>query len=198
MFDMNGGAVLALFLLLPTLAAYLIQRYWISNKSFVTVTGKPTQKRRKLYEPYIVWPLFAFCSLIFIALVVLYGAVLGGAVFKTWGVDYSLTLDHFKYVFASGWDTLKNSVILAGISAPLAGVMGMVIAYLVVRHRFPGRSYMQFSSILTFAVPGTVLGIGYVFAFNQKPLVLTGTAFILVIAFCFRNMPVGIEAGRQL
>lgn len=196
MFDMNGGAVLALFLLLPTLAAYLIQRYWISNKSFVTVTGKPTQKRRKLYEPYIVWPLFAFCSLIFIALVVLYGAVLGGAVFKTWGVDYSLTLDHFKYVFASGWDTLKNSVILAGISAPLAGVMGMVIAYLVVRHRFPGRSYMQFSSILTFAVPGTVLGIGYVFAFNQKPLVLTGTAFILVIAFCFRNMPVGIEAGE--
>ena len=62
MFDMNGGAVLALFLLLPTLAAYLIQRYWISNKSFVTVTGKPTQ-RRKLYEPYIVWPLFAFCPL---------------------------------------------------------------------------------------------------------------------------------------
>lgn len=196
MFDMNGGAVLAILLLLPTFAAYLIQRYWVSKKSFVTVTGKPTQKRRKLHEPYIVWPLFAVCALISLAILGLYGTVLAGAVFKTWGVDYTLTLEHFKYVLSMGWDTLKNSVLLASISAPLSGVLGMVIAYLVVRHKFPGRTYMQLSSILTFAVPGTVLGIGYVFTFNQKPLLLTGTAFILVIAFCFRNMPVGIEAGE--
>ena len=54
---------------------------------------------------------------------------------------------------------------------------------------------MEFSSILTFAIPGTVLGIGYIFTFNHEPLLLTGTAVILVAAFTFRNMPVGIEAG---
>lgn len=56
---------------------------------------------------------------------------------------------------------------------------------------------MSLASLLTFALPGTVVGIGYVLAFNQKPFSLTGTAFILVCVFVFRNMPVGIEGGTS-
>jgi iron(III) transport system permease protein len=73
----------------------------------------------------------------------------------------------------------------------------MVIAFLVVRKTFPGRRLMEFVSMLTFAVPGTVVGIGYILAFNDKPFLLTGTAFLIVMAFTFRNMPVGIEAGTS-
>lgn len=197
LYDMRGGAILAIILLLPTLLAFSIQKFWVSKKSFVTVTGKPTQKRRKLYEPHIIWPLFAACSLISGVVIVLYGTVLMGAFVKTWGVNYSFTLEHFKYVFSLGWEPIKNSMILATASAPIAGILGMVIAYLVVRQKFAGKRLMEFSSMLTFAIPGTVLGMGYVFSFNQKPLLLTGTATILIIAFTFRNMPVGIEAGTS-
>lgn len=194
-YDMQGGTILAIILLLPTLTAFAVQRYWISKKSFVTVTGKPTQKRRKLHEPHIIWPLFGACTLVSGVVILLYGTVLAGAFVKTWGVNNTFTFEHFTYVFSMGWDPVKNSMILAAISAPISGLLGMAIAYLIVRQKFFGKKFMEFSSILTFAIPGTVLGIGYVFTFNDGPLVLTGTAVILIAAFTFRNMPVGIEAG---
>jgi iron(III) transport system permease protein len=60
---------------------------------------------------------------------------------------------------------------------------------------FPGRTALEFGSILSFAVPGTVVGIGYILAFNSQPIVLTGTLAILVLCFVFRYMPVGIQSG---
>lgn len=71
----------------------------------------------------------------------------------------------------------------------------MLIAFLVVRRTFPGKGVIEFSSILNFAVPGTVVGIGYILAFNQRPLLLVGTLTILVLNFIFRYVPVGIQSG---
>src|SRR5690606_40304815 len=77
----------------------------------------------------------------------------------------------------------------------IAGLLGMIIAFLVVRKRFPGRNVMEFTSLLSYALPGTVVGIGYVLAFNTPPLLLTGTALILIANFVFRYIPVGIQGG---
>jgi iron(III) transport system permease protein len=195
MYDLHRGSMMAIVLLLPTVAAYLLQKYWMRKKSFVTVTGKPTQKRRKLHEKHIVYPLFAACVCVSAFIILLYGTALTGALVKTWGVNYELTLSHFAFVFSMGSDALWNSVKLAVYAAPVGGVLGIIIAYLTVRVRFYGKRVMEVVSLLTFAVPGTVLGIGYVSSFNQKPLLLTGTAFILVAAFVFRNIPVAIESG---
>ncbi|MEN1761818.1 iron ABC transporter permease [Anoxynatronum sibiricum] len=197
MYDLRSGAVLALFLLMPTMMAFLLQKYWISGKSFVTVTGKPSQERPRINEPHIMWPLFAICMLLSGIIIMFYGTVLVGAFVNVWGIDYTFTLKHFLYVFSTGFQPLKNSVTLALIATPVTGVLGMIIAFLVVRKQFIGKRVLEFSSMLTFAVPGTVVGIGYILAFNQRPLLLTGTAFILVAAFVFRNMPVGIEAGTS-
>jgi iron(III) transport system permease protein len=195
MYDLHRGSMMAIILLLPTVAAYLLQKYWMRKKSFVTVTGKPTQKRRKLHEKHIIYPLFACCALISAFVMLLYGTALAGALVKTWGVNYELTLNHFSFVLSMGGDALWNSVKLAVYAAPIGGILGMIIAYLTVRVRFPGRRAMEVISLLTFAIPGTVLGIGYISSFNQRPLLFTGTAFILVAAFVFRNMPVAIESG---
>ncbi|MDL2235383.1 iron ABC transporter permease [Christensenellaceae bacterium OttesenSCG-928-L17] len=195
LFDMNTGAMLSVLLLLPTVAAFLFQRYWVQKKSFVTVLGKPTQARRKLHEPYIIWPLFAFCCLVTLVIFLFYGTVLVGAFVKTWGVDYTFTWKNFEYIRSAGWDALKNSVTLAAYAAPVGGLLGMIVAYLTVRKRFPGRKVMETASMLMFAIPGTVLGISYITTFNVPPLVLTGTSIILVAAFVFRNMPVAMESG---
>ena len=195
MYELRTGSVLAVLLLLPTLTAFLLQKYWIHGKSFVTVTGKPSQIRDKISERHIVWPLFGVCLFFTTIIVLFYGTVLMGAFVKVWGINYTLTLDHFRYVFSSGWAPFKNAVILAAIATPFAGILGMIIAYLVVRKEFVGKNAMELSSMLTFALPGTVVGIGYILAFNDKPLALTGTAFILIMVFIFRNIPVGIEGG---
>ena len=71
----------------------------------------------------------------------------------------------------------------------------MVIAYITAKRDYYGKRFIEVSSVLMFAVPGTVLGIAYILAFNTGFLVLTGTAAILVIVFVFRNMPVAIESG---
>ncbi|MEW6548672.1 MAG: iron ABC transporter permease [Spirochaetota bacterium] len=197
MYDMRGGAMMALMLLAPTLLAFLLQKYWLSGKSFVTVTGKPTSGRQLNTDPKVVWPLFGFCLLVAFIVVLFYGTVLVGAFVKIWGINFSFTLAHFKYVMTLGWQPLKNSATLALLATPVTGLLGMIIAFLVVRKEFPGRRMMEFVSMLTFAVPGTVVGIGYILAFNEKPFLLTGTAFLIVMAFTFRNMPVGIEAGTS-
>ena len=194
-YDMQKGSVLALLLLLPAVTAYLFNKYWVSKKSFVTVTGKPTQARKLIDEAHIKWPLFAFCMVVAAVILLFYGTVIFGSFVRTWGYDYSLTLDQYRKALAYVWDSLKNSMILGLISAVIGGLLGMIIAYITAKRNYYGKRFIEVSSVLMFAVPGTVLGISYVLAFNTKPLVLTGTALILIIVFTFRNMPVAIESG---
>lgn len=194
-YDMRKGAALSLFLLIPAVVAYLLNKYWVNRKSFVTVTGKPTQARRMIDDPGVKWPLFIFCMIIAGVVILLYGTVLVASFVKTWGYDFSLTLQQYERALSYGLDSLKTSMLLAVISALLGGFLGMVIAYITAKRHYYGKTFIEVASVLMFAVPGTVLGISYILGFNTKPLVLTGTAAILVIVFVFRNMPVAIESG---
>ena len=194
-YDMRKGSVLALLLLLPAVIAYLLNKYWVNKKSFVTVTGKPTQARKLINEPHIKWPLFAFCLIVSVIIILFYGTVIFASFVRTWGVDFSLTLDQYRKALQYGWDSLKNSMTLGLISAVIGGLLGMVIAYITAKRNYYGKRFIEVSSVLMFAVPGTVLGISYILGFNSKPLALTGTGIILVIVFTFRNMPVAIESG---
>mgnify|MGYP001431436121 FL=1 len=194
-FNLARGAMLSVILLLPSITAFAIQRYWIAKRQYVTVTGKPTASTSKVVSTPVKALLYA--SVLLFALIVLtfYAVIFIGAFTKVWGFDYTLTLDHFFYVFNVGLDTVKDTLIIALITTPVSGIFGMLVAFLVVRRVFPGRSALEFGSILSFAVPGTVVGIGYVLAFNQPPLLLTGTLTILVLCFVFRYVPVGIQSG---
>ncbi|HYF81987.1 MAG TPA: iron ABC transporter permease [Clostridia bacterium] len=195
MYDMKKGAVISIMLLLPTLAAFLLQKYWVSGKSYVTVTGKPSYERSKLNNPIIKWTAFGLCSLFTAVILLFYGTVLYGSFVKIWGVNNQFTLANYKYIFTLGSAPVKNTLQLAAYATPIGGLLSMIIAFLVVRKQFLGRRAMEFVSLLAFAIPGTVIGIGYILSFNQKPLLLTGTGLILVMAFIFRNMPVGIESA---
>ena len=194
-YDMRKGSVLALLLLLPAVIAYLLNKYWVNKKSFVTVTGKPTQARKLIDEPHIKWPLFAFCMIVSAVIILFYGTVIFASFVRTWGVDFTLTLDQYRRALQYGWDSLKNSMVLGLISAVIGGLLGMIIAYITAKRNYYGKRFIEVSSVLMFAVPGTVLGISYILGFNSEPLALTGTGVILVIVFTFRNMPVAIESG---
>lgn len=195
MYDLPKGAALALILLVPSISVYVLQKYWVSRKQYVTVTGKPTQSNPKIVAPAVKWLLFASCLLASLFVLLIYATILWGAVARVWGSDNSLTLEHFRYVFGVGFKAVKDTLVIAGLSTPLAGILGMIIAFLVVRKHFPGKRFMEFSSMLSFAVPGTVIGIGYILAFNSRPLLLTGTLLVLLLNFIFRYLPVGIQSG---
>lgn len=194
-FNLSRGAILAIVLLIPSITAFAIQRYYLAKRQYITVTGKPTASTSKIVSQPVKWLLYG--SVVFFALLVaaFYAVIVVGAFTRVWGFNYTPTLAHFLYVFDVGLDSVKDTLVVAIVSTPVSGLLGMLIAFLVVRRTFPGRTALEFGSILSFAVPGTVVGIGYILAFNAPPLILTGTLTILVLCFVFRYMPVGIQSG---
>ena len=126
---------------------------------------------------------------------------------QTWGRDFTFTLVHFKtafdvqmgdfgWVFAgTAWKSLFTTLSLSAMAAPICAGVGLLIAWLLARTEFRGKAAFEFSALLTFAIPGTVLGVSYILAFNVPPFELTGTALIIVLCFMFRNLPVGVRAG---
>jgi iron(III) transport system permease protein len=194
-FNLSRGATLAIVLLIPSMTAFAIQRYYLSKRQYITVTGKPTASTSKIVSRPVKWLLYAVLVLFALLVTAFYAVILVGAFTKVWGFNYTPTLAHFAYVFDVGLDSVKDTLLVAIVSTPVSGLLGMIVAFLVVRRAFPGRTALEFGSILSFAVPGTVVGIGYILAFNAPPLVLTGTFAILVLCFVFRYMPVGIQSG---
>lgn len=195
MYNLPLGATLAILLLVPTVLAFALLQYLVSRRSYVTVTGRPSSAGLHNPEPYIKWPLFAVVVILSGIIFLFYGMVVYGAFTELWGVNYAFTLDNFRYVFSTGATYLFNTLKLAGIATPLGGLLGILIAYLVTRKNFPGKKALDFLSMLNFAVPGIIVGMGYVFAFNTPPLQLTGTAAIIVLVFIFQRMPVAIRDG---
>ena len=194
-YNLRKGSALAFVLLVPSLSAYILQKYWVSKKQYITVTGKPTDSSNKIVSNRAKNILFIICLLIAFLVLLIYASIIYGAFATSWGNDSSLTLNHFKYVFDVGFNSLLDTLVIAGISTPISGILGMVIAYLIVRKKFIGKKFMGITSMLSFAVPGTVIGIGYILAFNSSPFYLTGTLVILLLNFIFRYIPVGIQGG---
>ena len=206
-YDQGRAASLAWILTLFALAVFALQRALLGKQSYTTVSGKgdagiamalPHSVRRILN--LVVYPWLAFTVLVYLF------AFAGGFV-QTWGRDYTITLNHFKTAFAlewsqyglvwagTAWNSFFTTVKLAGISAPITAATGLLIAYLLARTEFRGRALFEFVALLAFAIPGTVLGLSYILAFNVPPVELTGTGLIIVLCFMFRNLPVGVRAG---
>ena len=195
MANLPRGSALAILLLIPTALIFLLQKFILGKKSYATITGKSSRRAALNTHPVADTCLLILCVLICLFILMLYGVILVGSFIKLWGLDYSLTLQHFKYSFDVGMETLYKTLLLAAIATPITSLLGMVIAFLVVRKRFPGKHLLEFLSLLSYAIPGTAIGIGYILAFNKPPLLLSGTALILVINHIFRNIPIGVEAG---
>ena len=205
--DPARAAVLALVLLAFTLTAYFAQRFWLKGKAFTTVTGKGDNGNHPLLDRRLTAGLYAVVLPWLAFTLVVYAMILFGGFVRVWGLDNTLTFEHFTQAFSVAfsqgslrwtgvaWDSFWTTMEIALIAAPITAAIGILTAYLIVRQHFAGRSAFEFLLMLSFAIPGTVIGISYVLAFNLPPIELTGTASILVICFVFRNMPVGVRGG---
>ncbi|MBI4789120.1 MAG: iron ABC transporter permease [Chloroflexi bacterium] len=186
-FNQQKGAALSLILLLPTLTVFLVQRYWVSRKSYIAVTGKPTGGGAGFVkEPVIRGTFIALTFLVLLLVIALYTGIFLGSITKLWGINYSLDLTHYGTALSRGLKAILDTTFLSGLATPIAGIAGMVIAYLVVRKTFSGKEAVDFASNLGGAVPGTILGIGYIIAFIQAPLVVVVLIYV-ALAFYLCN-----------
>lgn len=206
-YDQGRAAVLAIVLLGFTLTAFFAQRKWLGKKSYTTVSGKGDSGVHPLMPRALAIPVLAIAAIWSTFTLTIYGMIVYGSTVKLWGVDNTLTFKHYVTAFSvritekgwqwtgSAWDSFWTTIQIATIAAPLTAAVGLITAYLLTRQSFRGKNAFEFGTMLSFAIPGTVIGVSYILAFNVPPMELTGTGAILVISFIFRNMPVGVRAG---
>ena len=205
--DPAMAAILAIVLLCFTLAAFYAQRTWLGRRSYTTVSGKGNSGMHAQLPNVLRYTLYGVVGLWVALTIIVYATIVYGSFVKLWGVDHTLTLAHYTQAFAVGWNefglhwrgsawsSFWTTIIIALVAAPLTAAIGLITAWLLVRQNFAGKNAFEFGTMLSFAIPGTVIGVSYVIAFNVPPIELTGTGIILVLSFIFRNMPVGVRAG---
>ena len=197
LYDMRGGAALCFLLLVPALAVFAGQRWFTERRggSFVTVTGKVGAATRvKSLSPAAVLGLAVVCGLVVALVLVCYLLIFAASIVRGLGADNSLSLAHYGHVFSGGLKAVRDTLIIAVICMPVGGLFAVVLGFLVSRTRFPGRRALEFAAMMNYALPGTIVGIAYLVAFNDPPLALTGTAFILVVCYVFRYSLAGTRA----
>ena len=209
-YNTAAGAAYSVLLLVPALLVFLIQRYWSAKASTVTVTGKPTGSFTPITDARARIPLMTLATIILGLVVTVYAAVVAGAFVEILGVNNSFTLRHFEYILSGiGNDAIVDTTVLALVATPIAGVLGMVIAGLVVVRLRRGAGLLDFIGMLGLAVPGTVIGIGYLVTFNVPvavfginiipPLAGGGAvaagAIAIVMVYVARSTPAGQRSG---
>lgn len=209
-YDISLAAGYSTLLLLPALLVFLIQRYWAQKRSVVSVTGKPSGRPTMVTSKPAKLFLLSVTTLLTSLVILVYLTVVFGAFVKIIGVNNEFTLDNFRYLlggFANG--AIKTTATLAFIATPLAGIFGMVIAWLVIRKVRRGAEALDFLGMLGIAVPGTVIGIGYAITYNDPVKIgdftifpqvggggaILGGAIAIVMVYIIRSSPAGQRSG---
>ncbi len=193
--DFASAATMSVVLVVPCLAAYLLNAYWVGSRSYATVSASARSAVRPT-PPLVRWPLFALSGAIAAFIALIYGLIPLGSFVRLWGSDWSLSLRHYAFEStAEGAWPIWNSVRLAAVSGVIGTVLALVTGYVVERKRPPGRRAIEFLGLLPAALPGTVIGVGYILAFNVPPLLMTGTLWILVTSVVFWKFPVAVLAA---
>lgn len=194
--DFKAAAVLASYLLLVAGAFFVLSLRFNPTRSFVTVSGRGGWLERAPMPWRVRLPALLFCSVLTLFILVLYGVLVAGSVTKVWGVNHDLTLEHWRWVKAHPLP-LQNSIKFSLIAASTSAIVSMLLAYLTLRRRFPGRRVLEFLSLLPAAVPGIFFGIGYILAFERKPLAeyTDNASFLITLALFAWNLPTGYRAA---
>lgn len=190
--DMRMGAALGMLMFVPALGFFFLQKKIQGGKgaSYATVGGRGSRMEAAELAPWVRWSLFVFCLAITLFLTAKYVVILIGAFTKVWGVDYTFTLQNFEYTLFRSVE-LWNSLRFASVAALICAALATVTSYLVYRQRIPFGTQIDLVTLLPAAIPGTLLGISYVLAFNTPPLALAGTGTIIVLSMVFSYLPVG-------
>jgi iron(III) transport system permease protein len=199
LFDLKGGAAMSLLLLVPATFVYVVQRVWVERGYFVTISGKSgAQSAIRSVTPAARVALIFLCLAVAFFIGYLYALLLHASLVVAFGANHAWTLAHYHVIFTEGRKAITDTMIIALIGMPLGGFYGVLVGYLVARREFAGRAAMEIVSMINYALPGTIVGIAYLIAFNDPPVALTGTALIIIACYVFRYSPTGIRTTVAL
>ena len=191
--DFNMASVLSVVLMLPCLIIFVLHNYILKGKGYTTIVGKPTAVDPKEITPVIKYSILAIVTPVALMVLLCFGVIVVGSFVKIVGVDNTFVWDHILNMQSNA--AIFNSVKLSLMAGLFGAIVGTLLAYVIMRGKFRGRNVMEMMALSGFALPGTVIGVGYIMAFNKPPFLLAGTIWILILNCAFRFLAVGVEAG---
>jgi len=184
----------ALLLIICLIAFWLFLRAQsASNRirgSFTGATRKPLNFSRPVK---VVMCCIASVFAVFILMIFI--SVFLAALTRYIGADYTFTLDHMMRALQRGSSGIMNTLYFASGTALTVSIAGIILAYIITRIEFRGKGLLDSLATMPFAIPGTFIGVGYILAFNQPPLLLTGTWMIVMAVTIIRQVPLGLRTG---
>lgn len=193
--DYGFACAISVIAIVITTVVFLLQK-WSSNKFAFTMNALHPIERKKAKGVFNVL-IHVFC----------YGVV--GVAFmpqiyilyesfrKTSGKAFvpGYSLNSYKEAFKVAGNAIKNTFAIGLGALAIIVLMAVLVAYLVVRRKNAMNSTIDVMSMLPYIIPGSVVGIALIMAFNKKPLILTGTMIIMIIALVIRRLPYTIRSS---
>ena len=140
--------------------------------------------------------LFAVVGLFFLVMALKYGNILLSTVSNTASGSLRFTARYFQELPRSQWSSFRQSIGYSAAAGAGASLLGILLSYYAHRRRLPGMKAVEFCASLPYIIPGTFFGLGYVAAFSHGPMMLRGTAWILILNYTFRQLSVSNKAAN--
>jgi iron(III) transport system permease protein len=198
----RGGALAVGLLVLSAVGVWLYRRSTREGKKFQTVTGKAFRPRQFDLGPWR-WVGLTFLLGYFIFVVLMPFLVLFWASFlpffaaPSWDAIPKLSLDNYRYLssFRPFWEAMKNSVILATLTASIAMILTSLVAWIVYKSKLRGAWVLDFLAFVPITIPGIVMGMALILLYVAFPVPIYGTIWVLLIAYVTRFIPYGMRAA---
>ncbi|MCE5280693.1 MAG: ABC transporter permease subunit [Deltaproteobacteria bacterium] len=212
------GATISVILLIPSITAFAIN-YYLTRKSYALISG---QARPFLQpsRPLKKWGFTIYSGLICACILLVFVTVFLGSFVQTWPYDFSLTLKHFDFpslgasvpLWTDFWNSVLDpgpfrtmiaikyapiwtSLMVAIVVAVLGASVTIVASYIIEKKKPFGEQLLYGLSVLPAAIPGVVLGLGYVLSFNKPYFFIYGTIWIIIINVVIANFTLGVLSG---
>ncbi|MGE6344745.1 putative 2-aminoethylphosphonate ABC transporter permease subunit [Bacillus mycoides] len=174
--NMSMGATVGMILLIPAIFAFAVDR--ITQRKQANLLSSKAVPYRIINNKKRDVISFVYCSVVTFMIILLFVAVGIAASVKVWPYNMSFTLEHFNFssLTGDGIEAFKNSVIVSAITAVIGAILTFVFAYAIekIEQLQFFRKVGYFFSIVPLAIPGLVLGLGYVFFFSQPTIQILG------------------------
>lgn len=194
----NFAAALAVIMVIITAVMFLGQKYIVNKKSFTMSSLRPIQAKEVKGVRNIGMHVFIY-FIVFLAVIpqitVIYTSfkATNGAMFAD-----GFSLDSYKSIFRNLGVALRNTYVFGLIAVAIVIIIAMLIAYVTIRRKSWISNVIDSMTMFPYIIPGSVLGITLLLAFNKKPLLLSGTAFIIILAFVVRRLPYTLRSSAAI
>lgn len=196
--DSGFAAAISVIVIIFATIIFLLQKYVSIKKSFSMSALRPIEAKQEKGLINIISHIYVYGFTVLALLpqiMVIYTSFL-----KTSGRIFikGFTLKSYEMAFSKVGDTIVNTFVLAFISIIIIVFLAILIAYVTVRRRNVLTNLLDIITMFPYIVPGSILGIALLLSFNKKPLLLSGTAFIMIISFVIRRLPYTIRSSAAI